>query len=134
MNNKKLIRFKQRFKNFEKAFNQLKEAIDNFDNLSVLEKEGLVQRFEYTFELSWKVLKDYLESKGIEVKFPRDVLKEAFQAEIISNGEIWFEMLEYRNILTHTYNEENFVKAVNKIYNSFYTQIKTVYNYLKNEQ
>ena len=109
-------------------------AIDDYENLSVLEKEGLVQRFEYTFELSWKVLKDFLENKGVNVKFPRDVLKEAFNLDILNNGELWFEMLEYRNILSHTYNEKNFTKAVEKIYNDFFNEIEALYNYLKNEK
>ena len=64
MESGKDIRWRQRFVNFEKAYKQFMEAIDNFSNLSTLEKEGLIQRFEYTFELSWKLMKDYFESKG----------------------------------------------------------------------
>ncbi len=126
--------FKQKFKNFEKAFLQLTEAIERFDKLTTLEKEGLVQRFEYTFELSWKILKIFLETKGFYIKYPRDILKIAFQNEIIDNGEIWFEMLEFRNILSHTYSEENFNKAVEKINSEFYFEIKKLFEYLKNEQ
>ena len=84
--NGKDIRWKQRFENFSKAFKQLDEAIKVYPNLSDLEKEGLVQRFEYTFELAWKTLKDYLESKGVIVSFPRDVIKEAFAAQVVEDG------------------------------------------------
>ena len=73
--NAKEIRWKQRFQNFEKAFLQFDEAVSTIDELSVLEKEGLIQRFEYTFELAWKTLKDYLESQEVEAKFPREVIK-----------------------------------------------------------
>jgi nucleotidyltransferase substrate binding protein (TIGR01987 family) len=75
MDEKKDIRWKQRFVNFEKAFLQLQDAIERFDQLDDLAKEGLIQRFEYTFELAWKTLKDYLESEGIINQFPREVLK-----------------------------------------------------------
>ena len=70
------------------------------------------QRFEYTFELSWKTLKDYLEAKGVSVQFPRDALKEGFRAGVLADGEIWLEMLEKRNVLAHTYNETQFTEAV----------------------
>jgi nucleotidyltransferase substrate binding protein (TIGR01987 family) len=85
-------RWKQRFTNLIKAYRQLENANKRFSELSVLEKEGLVQRFEYTFELSWKTLKDYLESQGSPVQFPRDVIKEAFSAGVIEDGETWMDM------------------------------------------
>jgi nucleotidyltransferase substrate binding protein (TIGR01987 family) len=86
-------RWKQRFANFSNAFKLLSEARENIKNLSALEKEGLVQRFESTFELAWKTLKDYLESKGVELKYPRDVIKESFRNELLDDGELWLEML-----------------------------------------
>lgn len=73
------IRWKQRFQNFQNAFMQLDQAVSNVDKLSVLEKEGMVQRFEYTFELAWKTLKDFLEDQNVEAKFPREVIKKAVQ-------------------------------------------------------
>lgn len=76
--NAKEIRWKQRFQNFEKAFQQFDEAVSTIDKLSVLEKEGLIQRFEYTFELAWKTLKDFLESQEVEAKFPREVIKKLY--------------------------------------------------------
>lgn len=92
--NKKETRWRERFQNFDKAYHQLQSAINNFEKLNKLEKEGLIQRFEYTFELAWKTMKDYLEAQGIEAKFPRDVVKSAFHYEAIRDGEIWMDMLE----------------------------------------
>ena len=125
MNNKE-IRWEQRFINSEKAFSQLKNAIERYEYLDDLSKEGLVHRFEYTFELAWKTLKDYLESKGLITKFPREVLKNAFQTELINNGEAWIDMLEKRNLLAHTYDRKNFEEALNTIVTLYYPEILTV--------
>ena len=103
MTNPKEIRWKQRYSNFNKAFSQLQNAVNRIDELDDLAKEGLVQRFEYTFELAWKTLKDYLESKGEEVKFARDVIKQSFQFELIENGELWLLMLEKRNLMSYNF-------------------------------
>lgn len=126
----KEIRWRQRFSNFHKAFNQFEEAINDYEKLSVLEKEGLIQRFEYTFELAWKTLKDYLEAKEVDAKFPRDVIKAAFHYEIIKDGEVWMDMLEKRNILAHTYDEERFNFSLMKIKEEYYVAILQVHNYL----
>lgn len=133
MDTNKDLRWKQRFQNFEKAFLQLSDAVDKIEKLDTLSKEGLIQRFEYTLELSWKTLKDYLESKEVIAKFPKDVIKQSFQADLIDNGEIWMNMLEKRNILTHTYDEKIFITAINAINNLYFDQIKKLYQYLKNE-
>lgn len=133
MDNNKDIRWRQRFVNFEKAYDQFLEAIENYSNLSVLEKEGLVQRFEYTFELSWKLMKDYMESQGITAISPRDTLKNAFHFEIIEHGEIWMDMLEKRNLLAHTYDEKNFDKALKKINEEYWAEMKRFYEFFKNK-
>jgi nucleotidyltransferase substrate binding protein (TIGR01987 family) len=132
--NTKEIRWKQRFQNFEKAFLQFDEAVSTIEKLSVLEKEGLIQRFEYTFELAWKTLKDFLESQEVEAKFPREVIKKGFQYEIISDGELWMEMLEKRNLIAHTYDEEIFEKAVSQVVNLFYPEIKKLYEFFKEQK
>lgn len=131
--NEKRIRWKYRFQNFEKAFAQLESAVEKLNSLSDLEKEGLVQRFEYTFELAWKTLKDYLESQEVEVKFPRDVIKQGFQYEIIPEGEIWMEMLEKRNMMAHTCDEEIFSDSVKQISTLFFPEIKNLYQFFKNQ-
>lgn len=126
--NEKQNRWRQRFQNFEKAYRQLDAAIQDFEKLSVLEKEGLIQRFEYTFELAWKTLKDYLESQEVQAGFPREVIKAAFHYGLIQDGEVWMDMLEKRNLLAHTYNEERFRLAITKVKENYYTAISQVYH------
>ena len=133
MNNNIDIRWKQRFQNFEKAFGQLKNAVTQVESLSDLEKEGMIQRFEYTFELAWKTLKDYLEEKNVDAKFPREVIKQSFKYEIINDGDIWLEMLEQRNLMVHTYEEKIFKTTVNKISKTYFAAISQVYQYLKDK-
>ena len=132
-NNPKEIRWRQRFQNYEKAFIQLSDAVYQLDQLSTLEKEGLVQRFEYTFELGWKVLKDFLESKNVEVNFPRDVIKESFKTELLDDGEIWLEMLEKRNLMAHTYDEVIFKSVLNDIESRYFDQLKKIYVLFKSQ-
>jgi len=132
--NKKEIRWKQRFINFEKAFLQLKEAIEQFDKLDDLAKEGLVQRFEYTFELAWKTIKDYLESEGIVSQFPREVLKQGFHVNILNNGEVWIDMLEKRNLLAHTYDQDNFNLALESIRKSYFPEIIHLYEFFRRKK
>ena len=125
------IRWKQRFHNFEKAFLQFREAVERFDQLDDLAKEGLIQRFEYTLELSWKTMKDYLEAEGLIAKTPRETIKQAFQANLINNGEIWMEMLDKRNIMAHTYDEKNFKEVLEDIVGRFYGEVEEVYGWMK---
>ncbi len=119
------IRWTQRFSNFSKAFHQLEKAIvlDKSRALSDLEKQGLIQGFEFTFELAWKTLRDYLEFKNIEAKFPRDAIKKGFQYDLIDNGDIWIDMLEKRNLMSHTYYETNAKLAYKLITEQFYPQL-----------
>jgi len=112
------IRWKQRFHNFDRAFLLLRGALERKPAaLSMLEKEGVIQRFEYTFELAWKSLKDYLEEGGLVISpvTPRQVIKEAFAAKVISDGEVWINMLDNRNLLSHTYDFSVFEQAVDAI-------------------
>ena len=112
------IRWKQRFQNFDRAFVLLREALENGPAaLNRLETEGVIQRFEYSFELAWKVMKDFLEDSGIlfPTVTPKAVIKEAFAAKLIDNGQVWIDMLHHRNLLSHTYNFSNFEEAVTAI-------------------
>jgi nucleotidyltransferase substrate binding protein (TIGR01987 family) len=109
------IRWKQRFQNFDRAVVLLREPIErDVTTLSNLEKEGTIQRFEFAVELAWKTLKDYLEYQGkvFTPATPRSVIKEAFAARILSDGQVWIDMLDHRNLLSHTYDEATFDKAV----------------------
>ncbi len=124
------IRWKQRFQNFEKAFLFLQQATEK-KSLDPLQAAGLIQSFEFTFELAWKTLKDYLETMGLPLRFPREVLKTAFQNDLIENGKLWLDMLEKRNELTHTYDEAHTQKAVQIIRETYFPEIKQVYNVLR---
>ena len=134
MQNPKQIRWRQRFLNFDKAFQQLSLACQNNEQLDDLSKEGLVQRFEYTFELAWKTLKDYLEAEGEIELTPRAVLKKSFQIGIISNGETWMDMLAKRNLMAHTYNEDTFQEVFNLIIHHYFVEIENLHSFFQNEE
>src|ERR1700733_2978054 len=123
---KKDIRWKQRFQNFERAFIFLSKSckLEAYDEL---QGAGLVQSFEFTFELAWKTLKDYLEEQGLEIQFPREVIKQAFTTQLIEGGHLWFESVDKRNELTHTYNQEQATKAVQTIRNRYFKPLEQVY-------
>lgn len=131
MNNKE-IRWKQRFENFEKAFLVLSRAV-NQDEYSELERGGLIQYYEVSFELSWKTMKDFLESKGFDVKSPRDTIKRAFQTELIEEGHEWISALENRNITSHAYDENKILEIINLIKKNYYPLIDALYRKLKQE-
>lgn len=127
-------RWKQRFQNFKRAFLLLQEALENNpEELSDLEKEGVIQRFEYTFELAWKTLKDYMEYNGIVLDqlTPRYVIKAAFSAKIIEDGQIWIDMLGHRNIMSHTYDQEKFEKVIANISEDYLSALKQIFMLLK---
>ena len=112
------IRWKQRFQNFDRACDLLQDALKTDPaNLSLLEKEGVIQRFEYSFELVWKTVKDFLEAGGLIIApvTPRQVLKDAFGAKVITDGQVWIDMLDHRNLLSHTYDSAVFEEAVDAI-------------------
>ena len=118
------IRYLQRFENFEKSFLLLRNSLE-IEEPSLLEKAGVIQFFETTFELSWKLMKDYLEYVGYDVKSPRDAIKTAFSIELIKNAQSWLDALMDRNLTTHTYDET--------IANEVYEKIKHEYSELLEE-
>lgn len=99
-------RFEERKEDLKKAANKLNEALRG--DASDLEIDGILHRFEFTFELTWKTMKDCLEEQGIVGKIgsPREIIKEAFSAGLIDNGEVWIDMMLSRNELSHLYDEE----------------------------
>jgi nucleotidyltransferase substrate binding protein (TIGR01987 family) len=131
------IRWKQRFQNFDRAVLLLREPIERgIETLSVLEKEGMIQRFEVALELAWKTLKDYLEYEGkvIIPVTPRNVIKEAFAARILSDGQVWIDMLDHRNLLSHTYDSITFEKAVLAIRDLYYPAIERLHEWLTSRE
>ena len=125
-------RWKQRFHNFEKAFLFLERATKQ-KSFNELEAAGLVQSFEFTFELTWKTLKDYLTDQAFIVQSPRETIKQAFQSNYLKDGHIWMEMLEQRNLLTHTYNEEQAKAATKLICESYFPILRQAYLFLKEQ-
>lgn len=128
MEQEKDIRWIQRYANFHKACGRLLEVTeaDRFvDDLSVLELEGLVQRFEYTFELSWKVLQDLLLFKGYEFMLgPNGTIKKAFEDGLIVDHDGWRKMAKSRNTLSHVYDEEEVMPIIKLIYSDYAPLLK----------
>jgi nucleotidyltransferase substrate binding protein (TIGR01987 family) len=116
------IRWKQRFQNFSRAFLLLREALENeLADLNQLEKEGCIQRFEYTFELAWKVLKDKMEFDGLVLDqiSPKAIVRQAFASKYLDNADIWLKMIGDRNLMSHTYDFSKFeaiLKTIQKEY------------------
>ena len=130
------IRWKQRFQNFDRAFVLLRDALENGpDSLNPLEKEGLIQRFEFSFELAWKTLKDFMEQDGFVFATitPRQVLKDAFAAKILPDGQAWIDMLDHRNLLSHTYNLAKFEEAVKAVHERYLAAFDLLHEFLQAE-
>lgn len=122
------IRWKQRFHNFSKALAQLQKFIDK-GNLNELEEQGLIQAFEYTYELAWNTIKDYYEYQGVtDIQGSRDAFRIASTRGLIKNGEIWMRMIDSRIKTSHTYNEDvadEIASAIFKDYHSLFIQLQT---------
>ena len=130
--NKKETGLNQRFSNFEKTVKLLERTLQ-IANPSEAEKAGLVQFYEMSFELAWKMLKDKLESEGFIVKSPRDAIKTAYQAEYIGNGYAWLDALNDRNLTAHIYDEEVSEEIIYKIRTQYFQIINELYSTFKNE-
>jgi nucleotidyltransferase substrate binding protein (TIGR01987 family) len=127
------VRWVQRFQNFTRACALLSEVGDyDLANTPPIVREGFVQRFEIAFDLAWKTAKDYMEFEGIQLQStPRAVIKEAFASNIISDGQVFIDMLETRNLMSHRYDEETFNAAFVKIKKDFYPAIEQLRLYLE---
>jgi len=124
------IRWLQRFSNFKRAFLLLRESLDaDSDSLNQLEKEGVIQRFEYTFELAWKVLKDKMENDGIELNqiSPKAVVRQAFSSKYIDNAELWLNMIGDRNLMSHTYDFSKFEAVIHTIREAYLPLLNDFY-------
>ena len=116
------VRWRQRFKSFRKAFAQLSAAADlaKQRKLSELEQQGLIQAFEFTHELAWNTLKDFLESRGATNLYgSKDATREAFARGLIANGDEWMAMIQSRNRSSHTYNEKTANEVASAILSGF---------------
>lgn len=120
-------RWMQRYENFSKALGQLRKFIDKGD-LNELEEQGLIQAFEYTFELSWNTIKDYFEAQGeTDILGSRDAFRMAFKRGLIEDGEVWMNMIKSRTQTTHTYNEDTAKKIASDITNIYFHEFEKLY-------
>ena len=113
------VRWRQRQQNFNKALTHLEQTLD-ISEPDIAQRAGIIQFFEMTFELAWKMLKDYLEEQGfVGLNSPRVVLKQAFTSGLISDGHIWLQILRDRNLMSHTYDEVTAVTVETLIRDSY---------------
>ena len=135
MANSDEMRWRQRLENFGKALAQL-DAACALTNYSDLERAGLVQMFEFSFELMWKVLKDLLFYEGFDVKTPREAIRQAFAVEYLeeADAEALLNGLEKRNLLTHTYEEEIALEAEKLIKDRYAPALRRVYERLERKR
>lgn len=128
------IRWKQRFQNFEKSLQYLEQAL-NIPEPDIIQKAGLIQFFEMSFELAWNVLKDYLEEQGfVEIKSPRSALKKSFETGLIPDGHSWMKLLEDRNITSHAYDEATVEMITRLVRQKYYPLLKQLYDTLNSKQ
>lgn len=117
------IRWQQRYANYKNALAQLGEAVElgRQRPLSRLEKQGVIQAFEFTHELAWNVLKDFLQDRGNhDIKGSKDATRAAFRVELIADGEQWMAMIQSRNLSTHTYDERTAEQLVGAIVENYF--------------
>jgi nucleotidyltransferase substrate binding protein (TIGR01987 family) len=98
----------------------------------LMEQQGLVLRFEFSFELAWKTMKDFLEASGIQINpvTPKAVIKEAFAAKIIDDGQIWIDMMLDRNLLSHSYDQKTFLKALNSVKSVYLPKLEQLHRWM----
>ena len=121
------VRWKQRFNNYSKAISLLEKFIVKGKELNELEEQGMIQAFEYTFELAWNLLKDYYEYQGVtNLQGSRDAFRLAFNRGLISDGEAWMKMIESRSKTSHTYNEETADEIASAVLNQYYSLFKSL--------
>ena len=121
------IRWHRRLQNFRAAFNELDEAValSNQRGLSKLEEQGLIQAFEYTYELAWNTIKDFYQNQGeTSIQGSRDAIRLAFERGLIEAGEQWLAMIKSRTLTSHTYNRETARLIADQILNSYHPLFK----------
>ena len=122
-------RWLQRFSNYRKALAQLGDAVALAETRSLtdLERQGLVQAFEYTYELAWNTIKDFYENQGeTGIQGSRDAFRLAFRRRLVEDGETWMQMIRDRAQTTHTYNESTVQSIVDDILQLYYPQFRAL--------
>ena len=119
------VRWEQRFQNFTKSMHYLENALQ-IQNPDIVQKAGIIQFFEMSFELAWNMVKDYLQEQGfIDIKSPRGAIKKAFEIGIIENGHHWMDLLlDRRNLTGNTYDEQKATDMEQLIQNKYFPLLK----------
>jgi nucleotidyltransferase substrate binding protein (TIGR01987 family) len=126
--------WKQRFEHFSNAFRQLKNVkqLSTERDFTELELQGVIQAFEVSQELSWKVMKDFLEDQGKTDLFgSKNAVKEAFNVGLIASGEVWFDMIKSRNLTSHIYDQFEILAILDTILNVYVTTFMDFENKMK---
>ena len=131
------IRWIQRFDNFQRALKQLEMAFAIMEarELNELEQQGVIQAFEYNYELAWNVIKDFYQYQGVtDIQGSRDAFRLAFERGLINDGEIWMDMIKKRQLTTHTYNRETSEKILTAIVDDYYYQFERLAEALEKQK
>ena len=127
-------RWKQRLTDFESALLRLEEALMR-EYFEELERDGVIQRFEFTFELAWKTLSDYLQEQGfVEAISPKRAIQEAFQQKLFTNGDVWLAMLGDRNTMSHLYSQSDSEKIFENIKDRYVVALRELVTLLQEKQ
>ena len=130
-----LPRWEQKLQSYHKVLNRLAEVVNEMDKrqLNDFEADGLIQRFEFTFELAWKLIKSYAEFQGTdkEIMGSRDAVRWAFENHLISDSATWMEMIKRRNDTSHTYDEDTATEVVMRVKTSYFQAFVALYDEMK---
>ena len=129
-----MSRLEERIENFNKAFDIYKDAVADFDWNRVLSHMALIQSYEVCCELAWKTLKDYLYENGIYASLPKAVIKEAFNKNVIKNGQLWIDMIEARNTTSHEYNMEKVNNLLSNISSIYYDELNVFHTWVNSKE
>lgn len=125
----------QKIENYHHAMAQLEEAVAVYsrDRGDSLYRDGLIQRFEFTVELAWKSLKEYLEDQGtvLSITSPRAVLKDAYAAGVIMDADVWDEIIRSRNVTSHVYDEKTAIEVADRVCNTYLPVLKKLDNFYR---
>ena len=128
----------QKCENFCRAVVRLSEALAEYAGTpgSTVIRDGVIQRFEFTFELAWKSLKEYMEDQGVVMTIvsPRSVLKEAYSMGIINGPELWNEAVDSRNLMSHIYDESTAVAIADRVSKEFIIPLTALADFYRNDQ
>ena len=130
-----LPRWEQKLSSYRKALRRLAEVVNvaKVRDLNEFEADGLIQRFEFTFELAWKLMKSYADYQGVdkEIMGSRDAIRWGFENGLIAESDVWMEMIKRRNDTSHTYDEDTATEVVNRVENVYYQAFVSFYDKMK---